>query len=284
MNYKVTKLEPFGALVEPTEAQTSVNDLSIQALRDLFDEHQIVLLRGFSGVAESDDLVDFSERWGEVSVWPFGKVLELVEQDKPKDHIFDNTYVPMHWDGMYRPEVPEIQIFHCVRAPQHQDGGRTVFSHTPEVLRQATAEDLAKWSQVTGVYERKMEFYHSRTVAPLVTKHPTKDVSVIRYCEPPQHEDEDFLNHPDMSFEGVDKEELGEFLKNLQEQLYAEEVTYAHQWETGDIVISDNHTLLHGREAFVSGAGRHLRRVQVLGSPKVENPHLVFHSDRPAGV
>ena len=95
MNYKVSKLEPFGALVEPTEAQTSVNDLSIQALRDLFDEHQIVLLRGFSGVAESNDLVDFSERWGEVSVWPFGKVLELVAQepvdlqteDRPKPRL-----------------------------------------------------------------------------------------------------------------------------------------------------------------------------------------------------
>lgn len=278
MNYKVTPLKPFGALIEPSQPETHVDELSIQELRELFDQHHILLLRGFTGVSGGDQLVDFSERWGEVSVWPFGKILELVEQEKPKDHIFDNTYVPMHWDGMYRPEVPEIQIFHCVQAPGEQNGGRTVFSNTPEVIRQASQEDLDRWAKVTGVYERKMEFYHSKTIAPLVTEHPARKLPVIRYCEPPVHEDEDFLNHPEMSFEGVAEEDLGAFLKGLQEKLYAEEVTYAHQWQTGDIVISDNYTLLHGREAFVSGAGRHLRRVQVLGSPKLKNPHLVFHS------
>ena len=278
MNCKVTELKPFGALVEPSETETHVNDLSIPSLRELFDKHHILLLRGFAGVTDGDELVHFSERWGEVSVWPFGKILELVQQEKPKDHIFDNTYVPMHWDGMYRPEVPEIQIFHCVKAPQHQEGGRTVFSNTPEVIRQATEEDRRKWAQVTGHYERKMEFYHSKTIAPLVTEHPNKELSVLRYCEPPQHGDEDFLNHPNMSFEGVPQEEMSSFLKSFQDQLYAEKVTYSHQWETGDIVISDNYTLLHGREAFVSGSGRHIRRVQVLGTPKLANPHLVFHS------
>ncbi len=278
MNYKVTQLKPFGALIEPAQPDTHVDELSIQDLRQLFDQHHILLLRGFTGVSEGDDLVNFSERWGEVSVWPFGEILELVEQEKPKDHIFDNTYVPMHWDGMYRPEVPEIQIFHCVQAPGEQNGGRTVFSNTPEVIRQATREDLDRWAKVTGVYERKMEFYHSKTIAPLVTEHPTRKLPVIRYCEPPVHEDEDFLNHPEMSFEGVAQEDMAAFIKGLQEQLYAENVTYAHQWETGDLVISDNYTLLHGREAFVSGAGRHLRRVQVLGQPKLKNPHLVFHS------
>lgn len=278
MNYKVTEIEPFGALVEPSKAETHLDDLSISSLRELFDQHHILLLRGFNGVANGDELVSFSERWGEVSVWPFGKILELVEQEKPKDHIFDNSYVPMHWDGMYRPEVPEIQIFHCVQAPGQQNGGRTVFSNTPEVIKQASEEDRAKWAKVTGHYERKMEFYDSKTVAPLVTQHPAKEVAVLRYCEPPMHEDEDFLNHPNMSFEGVEDSELNGFLKSLQDQIYADKVTYAHQWETGDIVISDNYTLLHGREAFVSGAGRHLRRVQVLGQPKLVNPHLVSHS------
>ena len=278
MNYTVTKIQPFGALIEPKNADTSVDDLSIPELRELFNEHHILLLRGFKGVTDGDELVNFSERWGEVSVWPFGKILELVEQDKPKDHIFDNTYVPMHWDGMYRPEVPEIQIFHCVQAPGTQNGGRTAFSNTPEVIRQASEEERQKWAQVVGHYERKMEFYDSKTIAPLVTEHPNRKLPVIRYCEPPVHEDEDFLNHPNMHFEGVEKSELGDFLKNLQKKLYADEVTYAHDWETGDLVISDNYTLLHGREAFTSGAGRHLRRVQVLGTPKLVNPHLVSHA------
>jgi len=41
-------------------------------------------------------------------------------------------------------------------------------------------------------------------------------------------------------------------------------VGLAHHWRTGDIVIADNHALLHGRRAFKQDAKRHLRRVNIL--------------------
>jgi 1,4-dihydroxy-2-naphthoate octaprenyltransferase len=37
----------------------------------------------------------------------------------------------------------------------------------------------------------------------------------------------------------------------------------AHRWEAGDIVVADNHALLHGRHAFAGGERRHIRRVNV---------------------
>nr|WP_241097840.1 TauD/TfdA family dioxygenase [Erwinia amylovora] len=52
-------------------------------------------------------------------------------------------------------------------------------------------------------------------------------------------------------------------------------VYYAHQWQTGDFVLSDNLSLLHGREQYTHHSGRHLRRVHIHGRPQIANHHLV---------
>lgn len=277
MSFRTRPLKPFGTMVEPEKPSSDVDRIDVSELRRIVERSHLVVLRGFRTFDSAEAFSDSCARWGEISLWPFGKVLELLEQENPADHIFDNSYVPLHWDGMYRPQVPELQIFHCVRAPRGDQGGRTTFSNTALALEMATECDRDVWSRVTGVYDRAMEFYLSRTVAPILTKHPVRGFPVIRYCEPPHEGDTTFINHPTLEFQGVPSDEVGEFHRRLREVLYAPENFYAHAWQTGDIVISDNHTLLHGREAFTRGASRHLRRVHVLGQPPLDNPHLVSH-------
>jgi alpha-ketoglutarate-dependent taurine dioxygenase len=278
MSFEITDLKPFGVLVQSGREAMSVDDLPIGRLRELARHHHLVALRGFSAFAGAEALAAYCGRWGKVGVWPFGEVLELVEQERPADHIFDNNYVPLHWDGMYRPQVPEFQIFHCVSAPSGNQGGRTTFANTVIALERADPRLREVWQNATGVYCRKMEFYDSKTIAPLITAHPVKGFPVIRYCEPPRLGDHSFVNHPTIAFNGVAAGETDAFHRNLRQALYAPEAFYAHAWRTNDIVVSDNYTLLHGREAFTSGAPRHLRRVHVLGEPPLDNPHLVAYS------
>lgn len=274
MSFEVTHLQPFGALVEPKRGKTSVKDLDLNALHRLFLEEQLVVLRGFETLKSSDEFSSYCELWGEVSLWPFGKVLELIEQSNPQDHIFDHSYVPLHWDGMYRPQVPEYQIFHCVQAPPSGKGGRTTFSNTILALKNAPSELKELWSKVTGIYKRKMEFYDSRTVSPIIARHPLRGFEVIRYNEPPSRDKGRFVNPPTLEFTGLDRKDIEAFHRNLQEALYAPVNFYAHEWQDGDVVITDNFSLLHGREEFVSKSPRHLQRVQVLSSPPVANPGL----------
>ncbi|MEQ1876654.1 MAG: TauD/TfdA family dioxygenase [Bdellovibrionia bacterium] len=276
MNYK--NILPFGALVEASKPGEDILKLNIDSVREIFDKEHLVILRGFRTFSNKEEFSEYCELFGEISLWPFGKVLELIEQPNPEDHIFDHNYVPLHWDGMYRPQVPELQIFHCVNAPLKDQGGRTTFSNTTLALKRATEQERNLWSRATGVYERKMEFYHSKTAAPVVTEHPSKKFPVLRFCEPPKAGDTSFVNHPDYDFEGIAKEESTNLIQSLQNALYSKENFYAHEWRSGDVVISDNYTLLHGREAFTSGAPRHLQRVHVLGKPALDNPHLVFHA------
>jgi len=274
MTYKISYLKPFGVIVEPNDNNTLLTDLKIEDLRHLFSENQLVLLRGFQTFNNADEFANYCEHWGEVSLWPFGKVLELIEQDNPKDHIFDHSYVPLHWDGMYRPQVPEYQIFHCVKAPLPGQGGRTTFSNTTLVLNSASSEQKSLWNKVTGIYKRQMEFYNSKTISPIIVKHPFKDVDVIRYNEPVGEDKTDFINRPDLEFIGVNEAELNLFHQSLQKALFAPNHFYAHEWQTGDIVIADNFSLLHGREEFVSKSPRHIQRVHVLSNTPFDNPGL----------
>lgn len=277
---KISSLNPFGLLIEARDSTASVQELEVEELRAHFRRENFLVLRGFRSFSGAEDFAAWCEGFGEISVWPFGKVLELVERNNPEDHIFDNNYVPLHWDGMYRPQVPEYQIFHCVQAPGTSQGGRTTFSHTAKALESVPAKTRALWGKVTGSYQRKMEFYDSKTISPILDRHPTRGFDVIRYNEPPiagRKGMKEFVNPPLLEFSGASESEIVEVHRTLRAALYGKDAFYAHEWRVGDIVINDNYTLLHGREAFETKAPRHLRRVHVLGSPPLHNPRLVSH-------
>ncbi|MBC7691119.1 MAG: TauD/TfdA family dioxygenase [Methylotenera sp.] len=278
--FKTTPITPFGLLIEPNRPDQDIRDLDVDLLRELVWRDRLIVLRGFrtfTGIEAPKDLSDYCERWGEVSVWPFGKVLELVEHNNPEDHIFDNNPVPLHWDGMYRPQVPEFQIFHCVQAPLAGQGGRTTFSNTVQAFEDAPERLRASWGKVTGSYERKMAFYDSKTVSPVIDTHPLRGFPVIRYNEPPREGFGHFLNPPTLEFKGADDEGHADFHGSLREALYSPRNFYAHEWQEGDLVVADNFSLLHGRESFETKAPRHLRRVHVLSNPPLNNSRLVFH-------
>lgn len=274
MTFKVTKINPFGVLIQSVNKNCSIYEIEIAELENYFKEEQLILLRGFKTFQTADEFSSFCELWGKISVWPFGKVLELKEQEEPIDHIFDHSYVPLHWDGMYRPEIPEYQIFHCVNAPSLGQGGRTTFSNTILTLKNADPEIIRLWSHVTGRYQREMEFYKSETISPVITQHPYRDCFVIRYNEPPNEELGKFINPPFLEFIGLPEQEINYFHESLIKALYAPTNYYAHEWNNGDIVIADNFSLLHGRESFVKNASRHLQRVHVLSKTPFKNPGL----------
>ncbi len=269
------EVEAVGVWIRAVHPRDDVLELDVDMLRELFAREHLIVLRGFRTFGSAEDFAAYCERFGAISVWPFGKVLELLERSNPEDHIFDNNYVPLHWDGMYRPQVPEFQIFHCVSAPGVEQGGRTTFSNTMLALENAPASSRALWGKVTGTYQRKMEFYDSTTVSPIITEHPRRGFPVIRYNEPPSAGFGNFVNPPTLAFSGAD--DVAEVHRTLREALYAPGNFYAHTWSQGDIVIADNYSLLHGREAFETKAPRHLRRVHVLGNPPLDNPALVSH-------
>lgn len=275
MDYACTTLQPFGCVIHAPASHTPLETVEITPLRALVQRHGLLLLRGFLAPETPEALVRFGERWGQIALWPFGKVLELVQHDAPDDHVFDHSAMPLHWDGMYRPQVPELQIFQCLTAPPPAAGGRTLFSHSARALQEAPPALRRLWAGVTGRYVRRSAHYDSHTEAPVVCLHPTQRYGVIRYCEPDPAEGTHYLNPSDIGFTGLETEAAERVHGTLAAALRSPSCLLAHAWQAGDVLIADNHTLLHGREAFTAGAPRHLRRLHVLGCPPLDNPHLV---------
>jgi alpha-ketoglutarate-dependent taurine dioxygenase len=216
-----------------------------------------------------------------VPVWDFGPVLELVEHESPTDGVFGNNWLPFHWDGMFLARVPEFQVFQCISAPGTDHGGRTLFSDTTLALADASPQTLAAWAATTVVYTiEKAAHYGGQIRSPLVAPHPDDGFPTLRYHEPIP----DGMPYPNpitLRYEGISADQVPDVERTVREALYDPRHCYAHDWRTGDFVIADNYTLLHGREAYTTHRNRHLRRVHVLGDPPLENPALPQARHRP---
>jgi alpha-ketoglutarate-dependent taurine dioxygenase len=262
----------FGAII--TSDGTPLNDFPVDRLRELVRKHRLVLLRGFTHhFSDPEILTAYARRWGEIMMWPFGPVLDIKAQEHPKEHIYDNSYVPLHWDGMYRETIPEFQFFHCISSTPDDDG-RTVFLDTAGLVAETDERTLSKWRDVSFVYRVEyVTYYGGKVHAPLLEKHPISGEEILRYGEP-AHPGRHFLNPHTVTCQGIDADDLVSFQQDLHERLRNERYRYAHRWQAGDMLIADNFALLHGREGFTKKNSRHLQRVHIHASPVYVNANL----------
>jgi alpha-ketoglutarate-dependent taurine dioxygenase len=272
--FDVEVMSPYGVMIRPRMASADTSEVPVLVSRELVREHHLLVLRGFGPFPGPEELARFAESWGQVLTWSFGAVLELVEHERPVDHVFDNTAVTFHWDGMFAERIPEFQIFHCVSALDDEQGGRTIFCDTTRVLASASPMTRTLWAGLTLTYRIAKESHYGGTAtSPLVVEHPNRGFPTLRYLEPVP-DNIDYLNRPSVEFHDVPAERVAGIEQQLRDALYDPHHCYAHSWRAGDVVVADNYTLLHGREPYASKCGRHLRRVHVLGDPPLMNPAL----------
>lgn len=272
--FNVEVISPFGVIIRPTGAEEDLTEVPVPTARDLARKYCLVVFRGFGALSDPEELARYAASWGQLLTWPFGAVLDLVEHERPADHVFDNTGVSFHWDGMFVDRIPEFQIFQCIKALDEGQGGRTIFCDTTQVLDDADAPTQKLWESLTLTYRVTKESHYGGTaVSPLVVEHPARGFPTIRYLEPVS-ENIGYVNRPRVTFHDVPQQRVAEIEQALRDALYEPRHCYAHEWQTGDVVVADNYTLLHGREPYASRCGRHLRRVHVLGDPPLMNPAL----------
>jgi len=277
---ELVPMQPFGLLVVAREHGHPIQSLPPAWFKERIREHRLLLLRGFAPFPTPEGLSDYCATWGELMLWPFGSVLELVEHPDPTDHIFDSSCVPYHWDGMYTKQLPAYQFFHCVNAIDASDGGRTIFCDGSRIWADADPVLRERWKNIVVTYTiEKVAHYGGQVTAPLVCSHPVDGSPVLRFNEPPPMRIR-FLNRPSLRFEGLSPDAVDAFVEEMRALLYSQRYMYSHEWKTNDMVIADNYVLLHGRTAFTSRAPRHIRRVHILGDP----PKAGSDATRPAVV
>jgi alpha-ketoglutarate-dependent taurine dioxygenase len=250
----VKVLDPFGVEIGRPGA---VPELDPGLVRDAVARHRLAVIRDVPPPADRE-LIAWCARLGEIAEFEFGAVNELTAKPDARNYLFTHAEVPFHWDGAFIGRVPSYIVFYCAAAPPEGAGGETTFCDTVRLLAGQPAGRRAEWSEVRITYAtEKIVHYGGTFTSPLVREHPHSGEPVLRFAEPVAD-----LNPVTLDIAGArDPEGL---ITAMRELLRSPLYCYAHRWRNGDLVIADNHALLHGRRAFETGAPRHLRRVNVL--------------------
>jgi alpha-ketoglutarate-dependent taurine dioxygenase len=257
-NWKVEVLQPFGVEVtSPTAAELA--SVPPENVRSWVAEHRFLLLRGFK-IRAQEAMLEYCRRLGEILEWEFGAVNELQTRADAKNYLYTNREVPFHWDGAFAGRIPHYIFFACEQAPPAGSGGETLFCDTVRLVCSLPPKTRTLWEGITITYStEKVVHYGGAFTSAMIAAHPKSGEPVLRFAEPV-----DDLNPVRLDIEGLPPALRGDFLRETHQLLRSADWCYAHAWRDGDILIADNHALLHGRRAFAQSAPRHLRRVNIL--------------------
>jgi len=251
------QVDPFGVVLHSDHRDQIVSAIPISFLKDQIEEHRVVVIRGFAPL-EGNAFPEFCKQFGSIQEWDFGAVNDLRVKAETQNYLYTNHDVPFHWDGAFVSRAPHYIIFHCDVAPMN--GGETLFCDTTLLLANASTEMRELWERVVITYStEKVVHYGGIFTSPMVVQHPLNGRPVLRYAEPVVD-----LNPVELVIQGLDGTGQHEFIADMRQRLNDVRCCYSHAWATGDLVIADNYTLLHGRRTFAPGVQRHIRRVNVI--------------------
>ncbi len=258
-SWTLTRLIPFGVVVESKRQGADLRAVSVPVLKGWVDDHRVVVLRGFAPLA-GPAMPQFCQRLGELLEWDFGAVNELRVQADARNYLYTNNAVPFHWDGAFAGRIPHYIFFHCETAPPQESRGETLFCDTIRLIKRATPRRREVWRRTVITYTtEKIVHYGGTFTSPMISRHPTSGEETLRFAEPVED-----LNPVRLEIKGIPEEARADFLRDMHRRLNDPNVCYRHQWSSGDVLIADNHALLHGRRAFDRPRERHIRRVNIL--------------------
>lgn len=245
-------LKPFGICIEHADPWA----IDPETIHELVREHRVVVLRRTAALDDTG-LARWSARLGMVLRWEFGDVNDLRVRPDKKNYLYTNGEVPLHWDGAFASAVPRYLVFQCREAPVANQGGETVFVDAVGPFRDASEEQRTAWQATAMTYDtEKVVHYGGKITQPLVDRHPLTDEPVLRFAEPV-----DGLNPVDVAVSSGLYADYALAIHVCEQPQYR----MLHVWEVDDIVVADNHALLHGRTSYANDTPRRLARVNVLG-------------------
>lgn len=253
------ELEPFGLEVTATSASASTEHIETALLKNWIAKHRYVLLRGFAALS-TEAMTRLADTLGKSLEWEFGAINELVAKPDAKNYIYTTGAVPFHWDGAFVGKIPHYILFSCEVAPPENSGGETIFCDGAKLLQEATAKQRVLWAATSVTYStEKVVHYGGSFTSPMIARHPVSGEETLRFAEPVRD-----LNPVSLEIPGMSPQERDALIAEMTTLLRKPQYCVAHAWRAGDVLVADNHALLHGRNAFVHSGLRHIRRINIL--------------------
>lgn len=283
----------FGAEVRGLDL-AKITMAEVHAIKNAWYRHDVLLFR--KQQLTDEDLLAFSRHFGTLDAPPNQGAGRKSPAGYPEVYIVSNVLdekgepigalgdgeAAWHTDMSYVAHPPDASMLYSLEIPSK--GGDTWFSSMKAALArmpQALVERI--WdlhikhdgTYDSGGYVRKglIPSNDPRTSIgtphPIVIQHPVSGQSAL------------YLGRRRNAYiVGLDLEESERLLDEIWS--YVETALYRHQWAVGDLVLWDNRTTMHRRDAFDPKARRIMHRTQIKGSSAPER--AAWPQPRPAAL
>ena len=275
MNFTVSPLSNvLGAEIIGLDLSRPLAPTVIEALRDAFNEHLILLFRGQD--ISWDQQIAFAGQFGPLGVRkrnpkdrPEGAesdhmmlVSNIRKDGKPIGSLPDGEML-FHHDMCYVPAPDMATMLYAIEPTQ--DGGHTLFANM-HAAYDTLDDDLKaaiKGHEVMQIYnyiptlrveaDDDPEMY-DHYVQPTVIIHPVTGRTAL------------YINQlMSARIEGLPREHSEAVLTAIRTHLDRPDLSYEHTWRAGDLMMWDNYCTCHARTDFPPEQRRLLRRCTVAG-------------------
>lgn len=277
LDLEVVALETIGAEVRGVDL-ARVTGTEVQAIKQAWYSHDVLVFR--EQRLTDDALLAFSRNFGTLDAPPnqgagrksprgFPEVYVvsnvLDEQGEPIGALGDGE-AAWHTDMSYAPQPPDASMLYALEIPP-RDGDTWFASMTAALARMPAplvAQILPLDVKHDGTYDsggnvrKGLQASHDPrfsvgTAHPAVIQHPVSRRAAL------------YLGRRRNAY--VMGLELGESERLLDDMwTYVETAVYRHRWAVGDLVLWDNRTTMHRRDAFDPRTRRVMHRTQIKGS------------------
>src|SRR5436190_3070271 len=266
----------LGAEVTGIDLRDPLDDESVQAIRDAFDRHVVIVIRGqqlseeqqlraagyFGKVAVRRRPAQGSDPGGQWDT-PFMLVTNIVEGGEPIG-VFGDGEMWFHHDTSYYAEPHRATLLYSMKLPTW--GGNTCFSNMYKA-----------YENIPPSLRRRLE---GRKVLQVhdYKRRERLDLDKIDLDKVRHHEQPIFITHPatgrkalyisrlmSARIEGLSRAESDVALEELFEIAENPAIIYEHEWRLGDLVIWDNWCSIHARKDFPREEPRLMRRLTIEG-------------------
>ena len=196
---------------------------------------------------EDNHIVKFANSVGSVRRTNFGEYFDVKSKPNPNDLAYTSLHLAPHTDNPYRNPVPCIQILHCIINEVSGGFSTLVDGYT-------VSENLKK---------KNPEFYEILTRVKVRFKFIDKEIVLEDWSELIKlDEDKNFKQvrfSPRLDYVPIlEKQELDLYYKarkKLSDMYNSEKFRIEFKLMPGDLLMMDNHRLLHGRTSFDANEG-----------------------------
>jgi len=273
---------PLGASISGIDLNAGLSSDTVDELRKLWHERLVLVFRGQQ--LDDDALIRFSRHFGELDPPgpnPYGKpinpdnpliniISNIRKNDEPIGNLGDGEAV-WHADMTYQETPPKGAILHAHELPV--EGGNTYFANMYAAY--AALDDDTK-----VLIDGKVAIHDaSRNSAGMLRKgyEEVSDVTrTIGAHQPLVRTNPDngkkclFLGRrPNSYVPGLPVGESELLLNRLWAHATEDRFSMTHEWELGDVLMWDNLSVLHKRDAFDPKSRRRLHRTQLRGNEKI---------------